>query len=971
MASHKLNIYFQNVRGLRTKTHSCFNNILSTNYDIIILVETWLCAGIYNRELCDDRYDVFRFDRDTKATGKIIGGGVMICVRREFTAQCQYIDNEVIAPTEILWISISSTALKTNFNLNIVGTYIRGNYENQPTDIINLSNFLENVLLTNKSSNTNSDKYIIAGDFNLPFIQWEDGEYNFCHKGESLELRELSRGLVNTLTLCGLMQYNNFQNSSGNVLDLIFSNFNIEVNIVTHPLSKVDLYHPPLHLDASDITTLPFNNATITKIQYHKGDYEKINKTLCDIDWQTEIDNRSVDDAVAFFYESLYECIHEYIPTITIKKGKKSYPSWYSKSLVNIMREKNKAHKIWKKYNNRRDYDEFSILRARYHKIHAACYNNYISSVQHSIKKNPKSFWSFVKSRKDGNTYPQSFTYDNKTLQEGPDIADGFSSFFQSTFSLPASNYRPQELLAPQISSANNISGLHVDEKQLFKVLCSTDPNKGAGDDKIPSIFAVKCAKSLTRPLALIFNKSVKEGIFPNKWKVARIVPVHKKGLQTKVENYRPISILNVFSKIFEKLIYSAIYPLIARSIPQEQHGFLRGRSTITNLTLFSKFIRNSMESKCQIDVIYTDFEKAFDRVDHFILLAKLHVLGIHGDLLRWVKSYLTNRSQTVVIGGYRSDYVSIPSGVPQGSLLGPLLYNAFLYDIYTCISHSKFLMYADDTKIFRAIKTEDDTKFLQNDMNCLVEYYRRNRIAVNINKCQVISFSLSPRPIKQVYTMNGIQLNRVEYVRDLGVHLDHKFTFSHHIDTITSKANKSLGFVMRICSSFRDPVCIKNLYFSYVRSILDFASTIWSPNYKKYINEIEEIQKKFTKFINFKTFKSFSSYNDSCKINNLLPLEQRRILLDMLYLYDILNSNIDCPELIGSLGLNVPKKRTRHTCLIHVPNHRTNYGQNETLSRIGYIYNKFFADLDPFKFNKTRYKLKIIQKIGEILYIF
>lgn len=288
MSPHKLNIYYQNVRGLRTKTHSCFSNILSTNYDIIILVETWLYDGIYDRELCDDRYDIFRLDRDTIATGKSIGGGVMICARRELNAQCQHISHELISPTEILWISVASTTLKTDFKLNIVGTYIRGDNVNQPHDISNFSIFLENVLFTNSGSNVDIDKYIIVGDFNLPFIQWENGEYAFCQKGESLELRELSRNLVDTLTLHGLTQYNDFKNSSGNVLDLVFGNFSVEVNIVEHPLSKVDVYHPPLHIDASDITIPSLINATITKILYHKGNYDRINEMLCDIDWKTE-----------------------------------------------------------------------------------------------------------------------------------------------------------------------------------------------------------------------------------------------------------------------------------------------------------------------------------------------------------------------------------------------------------------------------------------------------------------------------------------------------------------------------------------------------------------------------------------------------------------------------------------------------------------------------------------------------------
>lgn len=141
------------------------------------------------------------------------------------------------------------------------------------------------------------------------------------------------------------------------------------------------------------------------------------------------------------------------------------------------------------------------------------------------------------------------------------------------------------------------------------------------------------------------------------------------------------------------------IYPVLIKGLPTAQHGFLRQRSTVTNLTYFSNYVLSNIDSGGQIDVVYTDFEKAFDRVDHVILLKKLHLLGIHGDLLRWIKSYLHNRSQAVVIGGYRSDYIDIPTSIPQGSHLGPQFYAAHVYDIGHCLKYSQHLMYADDKK--------------------------------------------------------------------------------------------------------------------------------------------------------------------------------------------------------------------------------------------------------------------------------
>lgn len=159
-------------------------------------------------------------------------------------------------------------------------------------------------------------------------------------------------------------------------------------------------------------------------------------------------------------------------------------------------------------------------------------------------------------------------------------------------------------------------------------------------------------------------------------------------------------------SKLFESVVYVHLKPIISRSIPYEQHGFMKHRSTVTNLDVFTDYVLRSMDDRCQVDVIYTDFEKAFDRVDHVILLQKLSDLGINGNLLRWVTSYIKNRMQAVVTGSARSNFIIIPSGVPQGSILGPLFYNAYPFDIGSCFRNAQYLMFADDMKVFFKIRS-------------------------------------------------------------------------------------------------------------------------------------------------------------------------------------------------------------------------------------------------------------------------
>lgn len=373
------------------------------------------------------------------------------------------------------------------------------------------------------------------------------------------------------------------------------------------------------------------------------------------------------------------------------------------------------------------------------------------------------------------------------------------------------------------------------------------------------------------------------------------------------------------------------------------------------------------MEGGGQVDVVYTDFEKAFDRVDHVILLKKLKCLGIHGDLFRWVKSYLSNRSQAVVLGGHRSDYVSIPSGVPQGSLLGPLFYNAYIYDISNVLHNTHHLLYADDKKIFMRIRSNTDCLALQDSLNQLTEYYTRNKITLSITKCQCISFTRKLKPITFDYKFNNTVIERVHIVKDLGITLDSKMLMNNHVDDIVNRSYRNLGFVMRTCAPFNSVQSIKVAYYAYVRSILEYASPVWNPQYATYTSRIENIQKKFLHHLNYKFKNSAISYTESCSNYGLLKLEERRQMLDMGLLYDIITGKLDCPDLLSEIAFYIPARRSRRNIppFFNVPIHSTNYGGNSVLTHLLRTYNVKFNHLDPFIVTKDKFKQKVRFVLG------
>lgn len=344
--------------------------------------------------------------------------------------------------------------------------------------------------------------------------------------------------------------------------------------------------------------------------------------------------------------------------------------------------------------------------------------------------------------------------------------------------------------------------------------------------------------------------------------------------------------------------------------------------------------------------------------------------MGIHGDLLRWFTSYIDNRSQAVVINNYVSSWVTVPSGVPQGSLLGPLLFNIFVNDISDCFHTSKLLCFADDMKIFTKINSLDDSALLQDDLTRLVAYCQTNKLDLNVSKCFTLTFTRQQSSIPTSYKLNDHVLKSVSCMKDLGVTHDSKLLFDTHIDNIVTGATKTLGFIMRSSLHFTQIKTIKVLYCTYVRSKLEYASQIWSPSYNIYINRIERIQKKFVKYLCFKmkTPYNSSNYENICKKHHLIPLHKRRQIADITYILNILNGNIDCPELLAKLSFNTPSRSKRYFPPLSIPFSSRNYRKNSFLLRAGKSLNELTKerDIDVFNSNITTIRRILTDKLLE-----
>lgn len=494
----------------------------------------------------------------------------------------------------------------------------------------------------------------IIGDFNLSFIDWtfSDAAPKTLQTISSME--EL---LVDFIMLNELTQLNKVTNRNKNMLDLVLSNDSCcEVERATDVLSKIDTLHPPLLVNITSTLhkSLPYKQ-NIIRYNFYKADYISINKALSTVEWSACLKKLpNVNAMVDFLYDTIWKNIHEFTP---IKKHKSSkYPCWFNKNLIRILKEKNNIRRRFIKYKNPLDKISLDILKKRCDRLAETCYKRYLVDTENNIASNPKAFWSLIKSKRSGkSSYPATMTYGADTANSGKDICNLFLSFFASVYNTD-DNFDENTITNMLHSHNSTFAMLTISPEDIKKKIGSLDINKGPGSDDIPALFIKSCASSLVEPLHIIFNFSIESGTFPFKWKRAKVVPIFKGGELDSVKQYRPISLLCKFGKMLESLICPLIQSHCKQFTSNHQHGFFEARSTNTNLVTFESILSETIDSHGQADVIYTDFCKAFDRVSHKILVRKLECFGFAGPLLKWLESYLSNRSFYVVVNGYASE---------------------------------------------------------------------------------------------------------------------------------------------------------------------------------------------------------------------------------------------------------------------------------------------------------------------------
>lgn len=523
-------------------------------------------------------------------------------------------------------------------------------------------------------------------------------------------------------------------------------------------------------------------------------------------------------------------------------------------------------------------------------------------------------------------------------------IVDSFADVFSSVFT-PA--------LRPRVTSSYpdlpSFSVQHVTEDLVSELMGGLSSKHTSGDDMVPSFLVRDVRFIMAVPITKIINLAISTSAFPTRWKCARIVPVFKKGDAAEITNYRPIAILSNFAKVFEQVLYTSIYTNTRSFISSKQHGFMSGRSTVTNLACFTQYVCEVLDGQGQVDVVYTDFSRAFDCINHHLLLVKLEHFGLSPKLLHLMQSYLCNRSSYVFYNGFHSYYFSATSGVPQGSNLGPLLFTLYINDLLMSLTCGA-VGYADDLKIFSAIRDENDRSILQLNIDHIVEWSSENYLTLNIDKCHTMSYTRKVQPLLGTYVMDGQLLERVDSISDLGVTFDMRLNFNKHIENICASSSRSLGWIIRATKCFNGGDLLTRLYFAFIVSKLEYASVVWYPYYATQYLPVERIQRRFLKYLSFKVQGIYPvrncSYDELLSTHNLQSLSARRQKHSATFLYKLLNNRIDCSDLLSGVKLHVPRSSSRCVPTFALDTPRSNILLRAPLSHMVRNAERVYSDI-------------------------
>lgn len=787
--------------------------------------------------------------------------------------------------------------------------------------------------LISEISSLNYSHYITAGDLNMPSVNWEnmtteggpgDYMYDFVEIVKDSfwcqHIHEPTRGRGDT---------------TPSLIDVLFSN---EENMV----SDVNI-NPPL--GKSDHSLISFNFCGYTqrtsgteRLNYNKADFDKM-KSLLDKDWHGILSGKDIDGQWEIFAHTLRYASQNCIPmrrTNTNRRNKNGIQ--LSRKLQCKLRRK---ERLWRKYrkNGEQDiYEQYKRVRNQVRRLSRDTMKKYEEDIAKSAKDNPKRFWSYVKSKSKtrasiSNLYRNS---DKTELTENEsEIANVLGDFFSSVFTVEPDDDLPS-INKKDVPTINNIE-ISIDT--VRKKLEELDISKSPGPDNINPRILKEMSDILAEPIYIIFENSLRTGELPKEWKTAHISAIFKKGDKKEACNYRPVSLTCIICKLLEKIVRENMvkHMKMHNLFNEKQYGFISGRSTVLQLLAVIDDWTDTLDNGGSIDVAYCDYMKAFDKVSHRRLIHKLSIYGFGETYIKWITNFLSERKQKVIVNGHESTWKDVTSGIPQGSVLGPMLFVIFINDITENLKNdSQVYLYADDTKIYREIASSRDRELLQEDIYSMCEWSDKWLLKFHPDKCKTMTIGRTDgenRGYRLRPDLPPMEISDAE--KDIGVVIDNKLAFNKHLAEKVKKANSVLGAIRR-SFEYMDISTFKKLYTALVRPHIEYAHAVWSPYKKKDITTIENVQKRATKMV---PGLSHLSYEERLRKIKLPTLHYRRIRGDMIEVFKLLNQKYYFDE-TTLLSVNTDSNTRGHSKKLYKSRARLDIRKFSFTSRVVDIWN-------------------------------
>ena len=638
---------------------------------------------------------------------------------------------------------------------------------------------------------------------------------------------------------------------------------------------------------------------------YEKADFPAIVRTLNNLDWSTVHNAPCVDSAWSAWLRLFLSVINSAIPSKVVKRVQPKIP-WMSSTIEQVIKEKRAAFRRFKRDPSSANRAEFNQLRNKVTHLLRKAARAHATSLHRQTRLQPcpassSSFWEHMKSvtGKVKSTVIPDLHGPSTVASTDAAKASLLNSFFaDQTVLSGADSAVPDESSIP--ANPNEFTSLHCTPSEVYRILSSLDCRKAPGLDGITPLLLRECASGISVSLALLFNRSFSEGQFPSAWKQALVMPVFKKGDRHAPGNYRPISLLSMVSKVQEKVVHVKLSKFLSPWLSDRQSGFKRGDSTTMQLTRLVQLWSEAIDDSSYVGVVFFDLKKAFDRVWHQGLLAKLERAGVRGQALHWFSSFLSGRRQVVSVNGSVSAFASLHAGVPQGAILSPLLFSLYMNDIHSS-GTDDINLFADDTSMYVIDKSACGlSQRLQKAVDDVSTWFSAWLLSVNSAKSAVMVLRSSKMRHFSVGTSIGGQvLPQVSTHRHLGLILHECLSWSPHIQSVVTKVSQRLGLLFRLRNQL-PALVTRELYVTCIRPVLEYSSIVWSGLSQTDSSRLERLNRRAARLITRCSRLCDLPHPVLLARAGLQELSQRRRLGQALFTFRFANVNLPAHILDG-----------------------------------------------------------------------